>query len=126
MRKLVTIPEKCSGCDICTLACSSKKFGAYNPSKALLRVETQVPIVCNQCGDCFRACRFGAISESELGYYFIDKEKCTGCGECESACKKSVLKMVQGKAYKCDLCGLSPKCVQYCLLGALQDTVPKW
>jgi len=120
LKKLISIPEKCSGCDICLLVCSSKKFGAYNPEKALLRIDSQTPVVCDQCGDCFRACKFGAILESGLGYYLIDKKKCTGCGKCEKACTKKVLRMIDKKAYKCDLCGLAPKCVQYCLLGAVK------
>jgi MinD superfamily P-loop ATPase len=50
--------------------------------------------VCNQCGDCFRACRFGAVREGDVpeGWlYSIDSLACEGCGVCVRVCPQGAL-----------------------------------
>ncbi|MDF2957396.1 MAG: hypothetical protein OD814_001018, partial [Candidatus Alkanophagales archaeon MCA70_species_1] len=37
-KKLTVIPERCSGCRLCELACAIAKFGVNNPKKAAIRV----------------------------------------------------------------------------------------
>ena len=56
--KLVVIPELCSGCSICELACAAKHFGVNNPKKSAIRVSIKYPeppinkpVVCSQCED---------------------------------------------------------------------------
>lgn len=48
---------------------------------------------CMGLGDCFRACKFGAI-KMENSIAVIDEEKCTACGMCVAACPRSVIEML--------------------------------
>ncbi len=48
------------------------------------------------------------------GVLAIDPAKCDGCGACVEACPYGAIKIVNGKAVKCDLCvfaGGEPRCV---------------
>ncbi|MEK7274332.1 MAG: (4Fe-4S)-binding protein [Candidatus Desantisbacteria bacterium] len=45
--------------------------------------------VCNKCGKCIVACRFGAISSG----FRIDSISCEGCGVCSHICEQKAIKM---------------------------------
>lgn len=51
----------------------------------------------------------------------IKEEDCIGCGECVKACPFGAVEMHPDKevAYLCDLCGGDPACVKNCIYGAL-------
>lgn len=49
---------------------------------------------CIQCGKCFEACSFGAISSQNP--YLVDRQRCTGCGECAKVCPTGAL-LMKGK-----------------------------
>ncbi|MBW2618330.1 MAG: 4Fe-4S dicluster domain-containing protein [Deltaproteobacteria bacterium] len=51
----------------------------------------------------------------------VNDEECTGCGECVKACPFGAVEMHPDKevAYLCDLCGGEPACVASCIYGAL-------
>lgn len=49
---------------------------------------------CIQCGKCFEACRFGALSSQNP--YFVDRQRCTDCGECAKVCPTGAL-LMKGK-----------------------------
>lgn len=51
---------------------------------------------------------------------WCDADTCIGCGVCEKVCKYSAIKLSEGKALVCDLCGGDPKCVARCPTGALE------
>ncbi|WP_425274177.1 4Fe-4S dicluster domain-containing protein [Thermoanaerobacter wiegelii] len=77
-------------------------------------------VTCIQCKNavCIRVCPSKAIKRQN-GIVKIDKEKCVGCGICAQYCPQSVIKVISGKAFKCELCEGAPACVQVCSTGAI-------
>lgn len=49
---------------------------------------------CLGCGDCIKACKFGAIKMDEYGVAEIIRENCVGCEQCVAACPKNIIEMV--------------------------------
>ncbi len=128
---LMILPEACTGCRLCELACSAHHYGVFNPS--LSRVEVvkrdeaslDVPAVCLQCSKpvCVDACTTGALHrDRRTDAVMVDEDKCIGCRACITACPLGGLSFDgdRGIAVKCDLCNGSPECVRYCPTGALQ------
>ena len=69
-------------------------------SKNLLHSgDKQCPFACLGCGDCAKACVYGAISISEKGCAVVDKEKCVGCGECVYACPNELISMIPSNKF---------------------------
>lgn len=57
--------------------------------------------LCNQCGQCFKACRFDAIREGDVpeGWlYSIDTLACEGCGVCTRVCPQGALELTASPA----------------------------
>jgi len=131
-RVLTIQSEKCTGCHMCELACSSVKEGEFIPSHSRIRIATNGlegwsrPNVCLQCEDamCLAACSTGAIFKTKTQQgdplVAIDQEMCTDCGACVEACPFGAIDFINGlETIKCDLCGGSPKCVDFCFYGCL-------
>ena len=127
-KHLLAIPNRCTGCNRCTYACSAVKEGMFMPSKARIKINNfplegySVPSICFQCPrpDCLDACRAGAIFKNERGVVVVDAAKCDGCSDCVAACPYGMIEQyASGKAFKCDLCGGTPACVDECQYGAL-------
>jgi anaerobic carbon-monoxide dehydrogenase iron sulfur subunit len=123
--------DACTGCQLCQAACSLHVFGGYNPGKSMLKIRrmwenlVHVPVVCEQCADpiCQRVCPVQAIARDEqTGAVVIDQEKCISCGLCSQYCPLEMIhvELDTNKAYKCDLCGGQPACVQACPVQALE------
>ena len=70
--------------------------------------------------ECIAACPENAISRDNDGVVTIDHQKCTGCGECVKACPYGAVQMAGGLAYSCDLCGGAPECVRVCTQGGIR------
>lgn len=132
-RVLIILEENCTGCHMCELACSSKKEGEFIPSRSRIYVVTNGlegwsrPVVCLQCEDpmCMKACSVGAIFKTETtqgdSLISINKEKCIGCHQCIVACPFGAIDYLKElRATKCDLCGGSPTCVEFCFYGCLK------
>jgi len=126
--------DACVGCRSCELACSLTHHGVCNPERSAIRVlkkglELDIPLVCSHgsaCAvECAAACPVEAISVGEDGIVNLDREACTGCGACELACPLRGVRVFDGKAYKCDLCGGDPACVKVCNHHALAYAEPE-
>lgn len=126
MGRLRAKPDKCTGCNLCLLACSFNFTSEFNPRLALMRVERRrdgllfQPVTCEQCENafCLRVCPSKAVSREDI--LKIDANNCTGCGLCAEYCPWKVIILREGTAYKCDLCQGQPECVKVCPAGALE------
>ncbi|MDJ0816925.1 MAG: 4Fe-4S binding protein [Desulfobacterales bacterium] len=122
--QLKAIPERCSGCCTCKLACALANFGQVCPAMAALAIRGQFPapgtydiLLCDQCGACAEVCPVDAIEEKD-DVYLVDAEICIDCGECVEACPHDVM-FEHSKLnipIKCTLCG---ECVEICPRDAL-------
>ncbi len=124
--------DKCTGCRMCELACSSIKEGEFIPEHSRIRViDNRLegwsrPTVCLQCDEpmCMAVCPVQAISKTKTvqgdSVIAVDPEKCTGCHSCLVACPFGAMNFFpKQKATKCDLCDGSPKCVEFCFYDCL-------
>lgn len=127
-KHLLAIPNRCTGCNRCTYACSAAKEGLFMPSKARMKISNfpllgySVQNICFQCPkpDCMEACPEEAIFKNDRGVVVVDVSICDGCGDCVDACPYGMIEQYgSGKAFKCDLCGGTPACVNECQYGAL-------
>ena len=125
---LLALPDKCTGCNRCTYACSAVKEGAFRPSRSRVHINNyslhgySVPSVCFQCpgAACLKACPVDAISRNADDVVVVDAEECTGCGDCVPACPYGMIELSDDSvAYKCDTCDGDPACVKECQPGAL-------
>ena len=131
-KKLAVIPELCSGCRLCELACAIGHFGVNNPKKSAVRVLVtypqpvlRMPIVCSQCKVpvCAEACPVGALKRTD-GVVHLDTETCVSCMKCVEACPFGAV-YAHGDVenpIKCDLCDGRPQCVDSCPINLLHFT----
>lgn len=132
-RVLLVKSENCKGCHLCELACSSTKEGEFIPSHSRIRIVTNGlkgwsrPVICLQCEEpmCMAACSVEAIHKTRTPQgdtiITVDKEKCIGCYQCIVACPFGAIGYLKGqKVTKCDLCGGSPACVEFCFYDCIK------
>ena len=130
VKSIIAHPEKCTGCKLCEMACALYHHGEVNPLLSYIQVHRKgvtidLPLACTQgadCGEdfCMEVCPVGAITRDPSGVVVIDQETCIGCRICYQRCPMKVIQMIDGKAYKCDLCGGDPQCVKVCTAGAIE------
>lgn len=129
-KKLAAIPELCSGCRICELACAAAHFAVNNPKKSAIRVVTtyphpvvRMPVVCSQCKSpvCAGACPVGALTRTDE-MVRLDRELCISCMKCVEACPFGAIYAHSDVDHpiKCDMCDGEPKCVEVCPKGAIR------
>lgn len=132
MSKMLNIvPDKCTGCMQCELACSWVQTGEFQPSRSLIRVNvfdeeaSYAPYSCLQCSEawCMTACPVNAIqTNAETGAKEVLDSLCIGCHLCTIACPfGAVYTLPQtDKASKCNLCGGDPACALSCPTAAIE------
>ncbi|MEM3714440.1 MAG: 4Fe-4S dicluster domain-containing protein [Nitrososphaeria archaeon] len=134
------IPARCSGCSVCTLACSLYHESAINPALSRITLSKD-PFegnhkieICVQCysPSCYIVCPVKAVKiDEKTGARYIDEKICIGCGLCSNVCplmpSQQVIKFKdfnKKKIYfKCDLCKdrfEGPICVELCPTKALE------
>src|SRR5262249_26594891 len=94
MKVLKIVPERCTGCLRCELACSYMQTGTFQPAKSVIRVSpfeghtSYAPFTCTQCAEgwCMTACPVGAITITAVGAKDVIDDKCVGCKLCTIAC----------------------------------------
>ena len=83
---LIVDGEKCTGCQVCELICSSVRTGEYNPGKSYIKVlknmelDVNIPVIsqqCNSCGKCTEWCFTKAIRFVSMGEAAIFRKKAT-------------------------------------------------
>ena len=129
----------CTGCGICSTACSMKHLNAMHMDYHAINIEHSFPKkfkahLCTLCGKCIDICPQHAISYNPTrGNIEIDPAKCNLCDggqmQCAQICPTQVIKApqpgVQNAPYPqtiplaCDLCGGIPECVEWCPNDAL-------
>ncbi len=129
-RQLRIIPEKCTGCVQCELACSFVQTGTFQPARSLIRVHifddqaSYAPYTCFQCDEawCLTACPVNAITISPVAAKTVVEALCVGCGLCTIACPYGTVwySPDKHKAVKCDLCAGDPACVRACPTAAIE------
>ena len=70
-KMLMIYPDRCTGCQNCTLACSVFHDGEFRPHTSRIQVTTwemegfSMPTTCQQCEDapCVAVCPTGAMAE---------------------------------------------------------------
>lgn len=140
-KSLNIIPEKCTGCMQCELACSWVQTGTFQPSRSLIRVNvfdeeaSYAPYTCLQCSEawCMTACPVNAISvEQPTGAKVVSDQLCIGCHLCTIACPFGTVFSLPStdKASKCNLCGGNPACAVACPTDAIEfaetDDAGEW
>lgn len=136
--------SRCTGCALCTYACSMKHFGVINKDASNIQVrQPQIPVIkgipvtCSQCqGDereCEKACPTTPKSityDMQTMHMVINTATCLGarCLRCQKACTARAVRfnpVVSDKPFVCDLCDTDntghrdPECVKICPFSAL-------
>jgi Fe-S-cluster-containing hydrogenase component 2 len=135
---------RCTGCALCTYACSMKHFGVINKDASNIQVrQPQIPVIkgipvtCAQCQvderECEKACPTTPTSityDMKTMHMVINKATCLGAGclQCRKACNAKAVRFnvhVSDKPFVCDLCDTDntgnrdPECVKICPFSAL-------
>lgn len=76
------------GCPLHCLWCHNPEGVAFKPELMLMSNR------CARCGDCVRACSFGALSQNGDGLVRADRSRCTMCGDCVEACQREAIDIV--------------------------------
>lgn len=135
IKQILIDSEKCTGCELCEMACAVSKAGICQPALARIKIWRDeprglfVPMTCQHCTNppCASACLMNVISKDpQTGLTVRNPDGCIACRACQIACpfEASCWDYLQDLPVNCDLCGGDPQCVRYCPTGALQYSYP--
>jgi Fe-S-cluster-containing hydrogenase component 2 len=124
-------PDKCTGCQNCSLACGFQHEAQFRPTATRVHVYSweqegfSVPVMCQQCDDapCMAVCPTAALTRARgTTLVAYDRSKCILCRMCTIACPFgcAVYDGVSQSILKCDTCAGNPACVRSCPSGALE------
>lgn len=114
---------RCTGCRLCEVVCSLTHGGAVNTEKSAIRIQKDdlgtsmnVPVLCRQCKP--MTCLSGekACEAEERGKFIWHLRRV-------ERCPFQAVHPFGGRAYHCDLCGGTPRCVKVCTTKALRLAV---
>ncbi len=140
MTRFRFIPEKCTACGACAVACMDQKdIDTEAGGRAFCEVfrsekngrSEYISRICRHCTDapCVDMCPMGCIYRvKSVGLTLIDDTDCVACGACAAACPYGAIQFSQntGKMEKCDGChariaaDMMPACIRACPFGALE------
>jgi class I fructose-bisphosphate aldolase len=131
--------SRCTGCGICSDACTTAHAGVLFPDYAAIRVRHEFPkrlfpSTCTHCYQCVKVCPRQAIQiDPTCGHVVCDSEKCDLCINlpiengsrlrCGNVCPTRVIKAPVGTLrttysqkipLMCDFCGGIPECIEWC------------
>ena len=122
--------KKCTGCQLCQLACSVHKNAYFSLGQARIRLLFSLDggrhklILCRQCPTCkcIEACKYNAFRRGKTGWVFIDEAECQACLACLEACPFGAVKVDFHKKLPivCDLCEGNPRCIEVCPTEAIK------
>ena len=132
MKQFILIDHcKCTGCDMCGMACSFSKTNVFNLASSRIKIIRReesgltMPMMCQHCAEpvCVACCPLEAMSKDEhTGLVDINRQTCNNCKICRMVCPFGgpSLEPIAGEVVICDHCGGDPACVNICPTGALQ------
>ena len=124
MKKFILDSNKCTGCKICQVACSTTYFKDESPDMARLKItrnendDKYTIISCSQCNVCIDICPVNALYKDKDEVVMLNKELCVNCLMCVGFCPSGVMIYSKKSAtpFKCVLCGI---CAKNCPTGAI-------
>ena len=130
MHLIEVIPDKCTGCELCVMACSFHHEQECSRTKSRIKIlkgrewAFDFPVHCIQCATapCIESCPMDALHRDEAtGVVLVDADACNGCEACINVCPIDALALDEDRdiVFKCDLCGGDPECVKWCTRDVL-------
>jgi carbon-monoxide dehydrogenase iron sulfur subunit len=123
-RVLIVDEAKCTGCLLCSIACSIRYTASIDLERAHIKIwrtdeQHFVPLTCHHCEtpSCALACPTKACHEDKAcSRVLIDEAKCIGCRTCVVACPfgHAHYDRVARVSAKCDYCDGEPECARVC------------
>jgi NADH:ubiquinone oxidoreductase subunit F (NADH-binding)/uncharacterized Fe-S center protein/(2Fe-2S) ferredoxin len=80
--------------------------------------------ICYQCKRCMDICPYGAIKESQEGYFYVDQVLCQRCKACFTVCPLGAIEIKEQPVLVIDkdLCYYCRNCLNVCRVGAIKET----
>ena len=118
--------NKCVGCRMCEVTCSSFHFGAVSPAMSRIRVAKLEATGIDMAVSCYSCiekpcmdCPEEALYSGTNGEVILLDDLCTSCEQCVEACPVGAVGFYEDWPLFCDLCGGEKLCIESCPNDAL-------